>query len=360
MRQATRGGLCALTARRLALAAVCLLVACAPVEWMAVIEGESAGLEWPPAPNPLKVRYLGEIRGFKEIGRSLAGFLVGTSKTAGKIIKPVAVTVGLDGRIAVADLGRRAVHLYIPAEKKYRLIYQTGTAELQSPVGVTFDDSLRLYVADSVLQKVFVFDPAGTIVKEIVAAGQTAFKRPTGLAFQKKDGLLYIVDTGLHQIHIFSAESGYRYSFGTRGIGEGEFNVPTHIGAGPDGRLYINDTMNFRVQIFEPQKGFVAKFGRHGNGSGDFAMPKGVGVDRWGIIYVVDTLFDNVQLFDQEGHFLLTIGGRGYAAGEFWLPNGLFIDHQDRLYVCDTYNQRVEIFQLFDNQLEDGLASAAP
>ena len=328
-----------------------LLVSCAPAEWEMKVarQGEGTEMVWPPAPNPVKASLIGEVRGFTEIGNSWVSKLFGASE-AGQIGKPVAVAVGDDGRIAVVDAERRAVHFFIPAEKKYRLIQRAGKDSLKGPVSVAFDDDLRLYVADSKMNRIFVYNRAGGFEEEIDGGGRVRFKRPTGLAYLRDNKLLYAVDTKDNTVHLFNKRLEYQGYFGGRGGKNGEFNLPTHIAAGFDGRIYVNDAMNFRVQVFSPPDNFVTAFGHHGNGSGDFAMPKGVAVDRWGVVYVAETLFDRLQLFNDKGDYLMSIGAKGTGPGEMWMPSGLYIDRFDKLYVCDTYNARIQIFQLYSRE----------
>lgn len=321
------------------------LWSCAPVQWNAIL-GEPAKLSWPPMPNPKKVEYLGTLRQFTPVGRSLGTILFGQSQ-AGKIVKPVAIAVGADGRMAVVDAGKRGVHFFIPSQQKYVLLSKAGVDNLSSPVSVTFDGNLNLLVSDSVLNKVFVFDDRGNYAKEVAPPKHQAFVRATGLAYQEIGNQLYVVDSKMNQIAIFNDQGQYVKSFGKRGAGNGELNIPTHIASGPDGKIYVNDAMNFRAQVFTAQGKFVSLFGHHGNGSGDFAMPKGIAVDRQGVVYVAETLFDNIQMFSIQGDYLLSLGAKGDKPAEFWMPSGLFIDRDNKLYVCDTYNQRIQIFQLY-------------
>lgn len=321
------------------------LCACAPIKWDATL-GEPAKLSWPPMPNPKKIEYVGSLRQFTPVGRSLRTIIFGQDQ-AGMIVKPVAMAVGGDGRMAIADAGKRGVHFYIPSQQKYLLLSKAGNEGFLSPVSVIFDGSLNLLVSDSMLGKVFVFDGDGNFAKEIVAPRKDPFLRPTGLAYQDIDGQLYVVDSKNNQVKIFNDHGQYVTSFGKRGSGEGELNIPTHISTGPEGKVYVNDAMNFRAQVFTAQGRFVSLFGHHGDGSGDFAMPKGIAVDQRGTIYVAETLFDNIQMFSIQGDYLLSLGSKGQGPAEFWMPSGLFIDRNNKLYVCDTYNQRIQIFQLY-------------
>lgn len=327
---------------------VTTVFACAPVKWDTVLD-EPATLSWPPLPNPKKIEYLGTLREFTPVGRSLRTVIFGQNPSM-ELAKPVAITVGADGRMAIADAGKRGVHFFIPSQQKYVLLTKANEEELQSPVSVMFDGGLNLVVSDSMLAKVFVFDGNGNYVKEIIPPRNRAFVRPTGIAYSEASRQLYVVDSKLNQVVIFDDQGQYLRSFGKRGAGNGELNIPTHIATDLTGKVYVNDAMNFRAQVFTAMGDFTTMFGHHGDGSGDFAMPKGVAVDRSGTIYVAETLFDAVQLFSPKGDYLLTLGSQGQGPAEFWMPTGLFIDRDNKLYVCDTYNKRIQIFQLYGTE----------
>ena len=335
-------------------ASLLLCSACAS-KWSMKTEPEEAQIQWPQSPEPPKVRHVMSLNGFKETGASF-GSIVRSIIFGGTedqdITRPVAVSVGSDGRMAVADIGSKCVHLFVPKEQQYFKVFKADSLELSSPVGVAFDDGLRLYVSDSALNRIFVYDGGGTYLFSMNLTGSPALERSTGLAFDRGRKILYAANTLGNRIYGLTEKGDIVFSFGGRGIGDGQFNYPTHIFFSASGLLYVTDTMNFRVQIFDSTGKFVSAFGRHGDGSGDFAMPKGVASDKEGVIYVVDSLFDNIQLFNMDGQFLLTLGARGTAQGEFWLPSGIFIDAGDKLYVCDTYNGRVQVFQIFPRQKE--------
>lgn len=324
---------------------VTMLSACAPVKWQAPVENQADYLVWPPPPNPARVKYLGEMTAFVPTGESFKTIVFGKGES-GKIIKPVAIAVGADGRIAIADTAREGVHLFIPQNQKYLLLSEFAGTKMNSPVSVTFDGDMGLYISDSSLAKVLYFDTDGKFVREITKAGRRNLLRPTGIVYHPQDDRLYLLDTMAHEMHIYSGSGEYISSFGKRGTAFGEFNMPTHIASNQLNAIFVNDAMNFRIQYFSPSDMSGGKFGNHGDGSGDFAMPKGVAVDRAGTIYVAETLFDLIQVFDIDGRYLMSLGSKGTEPGEFWMPSGIFIDRMSKLYVCDTYNNRIQLFQL--------------
>jgi len=343
-------------ARLAALLAALLLLSPACVsKWALRTAQPGVSLQWPHPPGRAKVTYVESLTGFgrrKGSASALRAVVYGREKEAADaFVLPVAVATGSDGRIAVADMGRRCVHLFLPGQQAYLRLDGSEKEKIRSPVGVIFDDGLRLYVSDSA-GRVFAFGPGGEPLTTLERAGEEVLRRPTGLAYNPRRKLLYVVDTLANRIHAFSANGELAFSFGRRGEEEGSFNFPTHIFWSSSGELYVTDSLNFRIAILDETGRPLGSFGRHGDGSGDLAMPKGVAVDRDGAVYVADSLFDNVQLFSRRGEFLLTVGRRGIDFGEFWLPAGVFITERGELYVCDTYNRRIQVFRITESYAE--------
>ncbi len=332
----------------LLLALVLAAPACA-THWTPRTAQADITLQWPYQPNRAKVTYARSLTGFSRErggGSFLKSLVYGKEQDdRNSFVLPVAVSLGADGRIAVADMGRRCVHLYLPASRAYLRLDGSKQEKLASPVAVVFDEALRLYVSDSQGSS----SPSartGCSCFALRTAGNEPLQRPTGLAYSPGRKLLYLVDTLAHRVHALRTNGELAFSFGQRGEQEGSFNFPTHIFRSPSGELFIADSLAFRIAIFDEDGKPLGSFGHHGDGSGDLAMPKGLAVDRDGVVYVADSIFDNVQLFDRRGEFLLTVGRRGPDLGEFWLPSGVFISESDELYVCDTYNRRIQVFRI--------------
>jgi DNA-binding beta-propeller fold protein YncE len=334
---------------------VLLLSGCA-VTWAPRTDQPALDLQWPYQPIKAKLTYLRSLTGFAKRKGSASTFkaiVYGTeSADRDAFVLPVAVATGSDGRIAVADMGRRCVHLYVPARQAYLRLDGSKREKVRSPVAVVFDDELRLYLSDSA-GKVFAFGRDGEFLFTLEKAGEEVLQRPTGLAYSPGRKLLFVVDTLANRIHAFGKNGELVFSFGRRGEEAGSFNFPTHIFRSASGDLYVTNALGFRIEIFDETGKHLGAFGHHGDGSGDLAMPKGLAVDRDGVVYVADGIFDNVQLFNRRGDFLLTLGRRGADFGEFWLPAGVFISENDELYVCDTYNRRIQVFRITERYAEE-------
>ena len=335
--------------RRGLLCLLVLLISGCASRWTMRLARPEAPLQWPFSPARPKITYLESFSGFtrrKGSASIMRAVVYGGGKDdPDSFILPVGIAAGSDGRLAVADQGRRCVHLYLPAQQLYVRLDGSKTDKIVSPVGVVFDEALRLYLSDST-GKLFAFGPSGEFLYALAKAGDEALQRPTGLTYSPQRKLLYLVDTLASRVHALHPDGRLAFSFGKRGDEEGSFNFPTHIFRTAAGELFVTDSLDFRIEIFDEAGTPRGFFGRHGDGSGDLAMPKGIAVDGDGIVYVVDGIFDNVQLFDRRGTFLLTLGARGVDFGEFWLPTGATITPGGELYVCDTYNHRIQVFRI--------------
>ena len=300
---------------------------------------------WPQPPAPPRIRFVKTVARPADLGvkpsffERLGQLILGREEEW--LIRPTAV-VARGPVLYVADPGAQALWVLDEQAGRFRKIQKAKERPLVSPVAIAVGPDGHVYLADSFLAKIFIYNADLRLAATINDSG---LLRPAGLAFDARRNRLYVADSVAHRIMIYTGEGTPVGAIGQRGAGDGEFNFPTHVAVDRAGTTYVTDSLGFRVQAFSPDGRFVSRFGRHGDSSGDFAMPKGIALDSEGHIYVVETLFDAVQIFDRRGQFLLAFGERGLGPGQFWLPAGVFIDPQDRIYVADAYNQRIQIFQ---------------
>ncbi|MCK5056286.1 MAG: hypothetical protein KAT34_06500 [Candidatus Aminicenantes bacterium] len=272
--------------------------------------------------------------------KSLKTFIFGRKKR--KPVNPCAICRVNAEFICVTDSVNGAVLLIDKQGKVKKRITRIKGINFLSPVCACMDDLGSLYVVDSAQGGVVRFDSSFKFQEVFIAPLD---RRITAMAFGKDH--FYCVDTQNHQVLCFDRVGQLKFSFGKRGVSEGEFNFPTHITTGKE-YVYITDAMNFRVQVFDFKGRFIRVFGTHGRRGGNFAKPKGIAVDREGHIFVADSMFDNVQIFDIKGEFLYFFGGPGQENGQFWMPSGVMVDTDDTIWVADTYNHRLQIFRLVE------------
>jgi len=147
--------------------------------------------------------------------------------------------------------------------------------------------------------------------------------------------------------------------WGSRGSANGQFDFAQGVALDHSGYVYVGDLDNQRIQKFQLAKPcplgttqiesgvcFVTKWGSRGSGNGQFELPVNVAVDSSGRVYVVDNSNENIQIFNGNGGFIKAWGGSGSGDGQFRGPHDVAIDSAGYVYVADAGNSRIQKFQL--------------
>jgi DNA-binding beta-propeller fold protein YncE len=336
-----------LPARILLIAMICsLLAACAGrVPFRSMRMPTDPGIQWPPAPLPATVSWVRNVSDYPDAGitkstwKYLTDFVFGAEESA--IGRPYGILMDSLDRLFIVDVVFRRVHVMDVKENRYTVIGEGKQGVFQMPIAIAADDSDNVYITDSEAGIVYRHNLRTKVLSPFI----TGLIRPTGIAFNKANRLLYVSETGAHQVVLFDLNGKERLHIGRRGEAPGQFNFPTDLFIDKAGKLYVTDPINARIQVFSAEGKFLLTFGRAGDAQGEFSKPKGVAVDSEGNIYVCDALRDSVQVFDSKGRFLLEFGERGQDSGTFWMPSGIYIDKEDMIYVADTYNRRIQVFR---------------
>jgi DNA-binding beta-propeller fold protein YncE len=196
----------------------------------------------------------------------------------------------------------------------------SGNVTLKHPVAVAVGDDGQIYVADNSHGAILVFDASERFSRAI---GHEKFK-PAGVAvFGNR---VYATDMTSQSVEAFDTATGQRLAaFGTVGDGDGQFRLPLGVATDSKGDVYVADMMRCRVQKFSPDGKFLMGFGEMGDFAGAFVRPKHLAVDSDGVIYVVDAGFQNVQMFNASGKLLMHFGAAGGHPGSMYLPAGIAV-----------------------------------
>jgi streptogramin lyase len=192
------------------------------------------------------------------------------------------------------------------------------------------------------LPPILKFDASGTLVKSF-GAGLLLF--PHGLHVDR-EGNVWVTD-GLgkdgkgHQVFKFSPDGKVLMTLGkagTPGSDPDEFNAPSAVLVAPSGDIFVADghggATNARIVKFSRDGKFVKTWGQKGAGPGDIDIPHGLAMDSHGRLFVADRNNNRIQIFDQDGNFM-------DAWAQFSRPSGVFIDRNDVIYVADSESESV-------------------
>ena len=314
-------------------------------------------LQWPPAPNEARIKWVAEYRNEFDVGAkkrtSFLDRLAGKGQDAMWLSRPLGVAVDDKGILFVGDFGLGIVRLD-PVAHKMLLFSTVSQKSLATPAGIAVDSN-RVYATDANTNTLAVFDKEGHFLQSLGASD--GIKRPVGVAVDEARDLLLVVNGGDHQVLLFNRALKLQKKIGQRGDRVAQFNYPTYCCFIPGTGFAVADTGNFRVQIFDNNGKFIRAFGKAGDTSGTFSRPKGLGVDFDGNLYVVDATFCNFQIFRLDGQVLSAVGQGGAGRGMFQVPSGIAIGQDGGIYVADEMNRRIQRFQYFP---EAKKAQAAP
>ena len=134
--------------------------------------------------------------------------------------------------------------------------------------------------------------------------GADRFVLPHSLTVDRQNNV-WLTDDILHQAMKFSHDGELLLAVGTRrvsGWDSTHFNEPTDVAIAADGSFYVSDGyQNSRVAYFRNDGHFVKEWGTKGRGEGQFDIPHGLALDSEGNVYVADRENRRVQVFDKSG-----------------------------------------------------------
>ncbi|MCA9534887.1 MAG: NHL repeat-containing protein [Myxococcales bacterium] len=173
---------------------------------------------------------------------------------------------------------------------------------------------------------------------------------PWGLAFGP-DGELYLSELFAGRFRVFSPSGQATASYGSCGMGDGQFDWPKYLDVHPDGWVFVADVRNYRIQKWSLDGEFVLAWGQLGSLPGE-GGPAGLAVDPVrDEVYTLDAENHRVQVFDLDGLFLRAWGEEGTGEGQFdffdlsqGAEGGVAIGADGSVYVVDHANHRVQVF----------------
>lgn len=251
---------------------------------------------------------------------------------------------------------------------------------------VRIDCQDNIWAVDKGSDMIIKFDPAGRVVEVYGRRRESAdedtgpwehpnppaahvdglFRQPTDVAWDSR-GNLYISDGYINsRVAKFDAAGDWVKSWGERGTGPGQFNLPHAIAIDRQDRVYVGDRSNRRIQVFDAEGQFQRMFTinvppepgtRPVNGNMPTAArlaavigaPNSICITPGPnqVMFVGESTFPGrIFKVSLEGRVLGVIGKSGRALGTFSGAHQLACPSETEIYVAETSNWRVQKLRL--------------
>ena len=194
--------------------------------------------------------------------------------------------------------------------------------------------------AGSPLDPIIAFSPDGKVRRHF---GGGLFQMPHGLTVDDA-GNVWVTDNAAKdgrgmQVYKFSPQGQILMTLGKPGGGEAPdgFFQPNAVAIAPNGDIFVAQGHTARgdkslILVFSAQGKFIRSFGGKGSGPGELDMPHALAFDANGRLLVGDRNHNRIALFDRDGSYL----------GEwkqFGRPSAIVVTSDQTIYVGDSESQ---------------------
>jgi sugar lactone lactonase YvrE len=206
-----------------------------------------------------------------------------------------------------------------------------------------YDPEKHVWVVDDLRQQIFKFTHDGkSLVMTLGEAGVAGnddrhFSGPTDIAWLP-DGTFFVTDGYVNtRVVKFDKAGKFVKTWGTKGNGPGQFNLPHAIDIDRQRRLFVADRANGRVQIFDENGKYLDEWD-------NIREPFHLIVSPDQHVWVSDGATNKFLQYSPEGRLLSSWGTYGTFPGAFWGVHQFSVDSEGNLYTAEAFGGRAQKF----------------
>ena len=289
---------------------------------------------YPSPPDTARIQYLTSFSSSTDIAAAkrsslLQKIVLGDEQQHIAIGKPYGIATA-KGKIFICDPITKGLKIIDLVKNTFTPFVPGGRGQLKQPINCAVDEDGKLYIADGGRKEVVVFDENLNYVTAIGKTGTGDNFRPLDVCVSDKK--IWITNSKNNNIYVYQKED-YKL---LKTFPDSTISVENNVLFNPiniyfrNGKIYVTDFGDFKIKVFTEDGKYLSSVGEYGKSLGQFVRPKGIAVDKDDNLYVVDAGFENVQVFNSEGKLLMFFGGGPYnAPGDMWLPAKVHIDYEN-------------------------------
>ena len=156
---------------------------------------------------------------------------------------------------------------------------------------------------------------------------------------------MYVVDTGNQRIQKFTTDGDFISSFGSSGLGPGQFLTVVGIDIDDDGNIFVTDKGNSKIEKFSSdgilQKSFSFYYSNY-----NFS-PEAIAIDPSGKMFVVNSAYDKILHLSLESDLRLSIFDQlgPYSAYSFDVVTDVDFGLNGELLIVDSANHKIQYYE---------------
>ena len=264
----------------------------------------------------------------------------------GEFSYPRAINIDRQGRVYVVDKSARVQRF--SSEGKLQAEWNMPDKRAGKPIGVTVADDGRVFIADTHYNRVIVTDENG---KELARFGTKGFgdgefQLPTDVAIDAQGNIYVSEYNGSDRVTKWSSDFKFLKVIAQGEVDGAPISRPSGIDIDAEQTLWVADACNHRVLRFDLEGKFLAAWGELGSDSGHLRYPYDITCTVDGEILVCEFGNHRLQWFSKDGNSRGVWGAPGRRVGELWAPWGAAVGPDERIYVVDSLNARVQVIKL--------------
>lgn len=241
---------------------------------------------------------------------------------------------------------------YRPVTESFRL---PPGVNLHGTSGIAFNSKGNIFIIHRGPMPLMEFDPDGNFIRGF---GDGMFERSHGLRIDAEDNI-WATDVRSNMVYKFDSSGRLAMVLGVKGhVGEWHpfghlrlFEEPNEAVVGPTGDIYVlqgHGKGDSRVIKFDRDGNFTKTWGGKGKGPGQFDLPHSLVFDAEGLLYIADRNNARIQVFDADGNYVRESAHPGAPCGLFmgadqhlWLAHG----HTGHVMKLDLHGRVVGVIE---------------